>query len=127
MKGNGKAPAEDPEGFNPMPDTRPQHEESWVTPVRSADGSVDSILLSSRKKNQAVDPKVGVDPSGFKSHFARALAVGNFTDPEAYGAFATFSRVGALYLNTNAPPWLCSQLRSDLLTPLAKDPWGLEY
>ena len=51
----------------------------------------------------AVDPKAGVGPRVFWSYYARALAVGRYSDPEANGAFAAFTRLGVLYLNTQMP------------------------
>ena len=90
--GNGKALAE--AVFGQMIDKHPQHEKSWVPPVRPTDGSDDPALRSLRTVTLAVDPKVGVGPRGFRSYYARALAV------------AAFARLGVLYLNTQMPPWL---------------------
>ena len=120
MEGNGKALAE--VAFELMIDKHPQHEGAWVLPVRPADGSDGTVLLSLSTVALAVDPKAGVGPRGFRSYYARSLAVGRFSDPEANGAFAAFMRLGVLYLNTRMPPWLRRLLGSDLLRPLAKNP-----
>ena len=79
------------------------------------------MLLSPRKVTLAVDSKVGVGPRGFRSYYAQALAVGRFSDPEANGAFAAFTRLGVLCLNTRSTPWLRRLLGSGLLTSLAKN------
>ena len=54
----------------------------------------------------AVDTRAGVGPRGFRSYYARALAVGRSSDPEANGAFKAFTRLGVLYLNTQMAPSL---------------------
>ena len=119
VEGNGKAPAK--AVFGKMIDKHPQHEKSWVPPVRPTDRSDDPALLSLRTVALAVDPKAGVGLHGFQSHYARKLAVGSFSDPEANSAFAAFTRLGVIYLNTQMPPWLRRLLGSGLLTPLAKN------
>ena len=68
-----------------------------------------------------MDPLAGVDPGGFQSYYARELAVGRFSDPEANGASAAFTRLGVLYLNKQMPPWLRRLLGSGILEPLAKN------
>ena len=73
VEGNGKALAE--EVFDRMTDKHPQHEESWVPPVRSTDKSDDPVLLSPRAVTLTVDPGAGVGPRGFRTYNARALAV----------------------------------------------------
>ena len=87
-----------------------------MPPVRSAGGSDGPVLLSLRKVTLAADPEVGVDPRSSRSYYARALSVGRFSDPEANGAFAAFTRLVVLYHNTQMRPWIRR------LTPPAKNP-----
>ena len=121
LEGNGITSADDPKVRQQMLDKHPQVPETWTPPIRR-DDSDDPTLDSLRKATIAVDPKVGVGPRGFRSYYARALAVGKFTDPEAKTAFESFRRLGIRYLNGTMPPWLRRQLGSGLLTPLAKEP-----
>ena len=93
-----------------------------MPPVRPTDRSDGPALLSLRTVALAVDPRAGVGPRGFRLYYARALAFGRFSDPEANGAFAAFMGLGVLYLNTQLLPWLRRLLRSGLLAPLAKNP-----
>ena len=66
MEENGKGHAE--VVFEQLIDKHPQHEESWEPPVRSTDKSDDPTVLPLRAVTLAVDPKVCVDPRGFRSY-----------------------------------------------------------
>ena len=96
VEGNSKALAE--EAFELITNKHPQHEKSWVPQDRPTGGSDDPVLLSLYTVTLAVDPKVGIDPRGFRPYYVRALAVGRIFDLEANGAFAAFTRLGCSIL-----------------------------
>ena len=122
LEGNGRASADDPAIQQQMSDKHPQINGNQYFGDEPPPAAKDLELQSLGEVVKETRGLVGVGPRGLKAGHIKVLESGAFADDNAKEAFASFEKLGILYLDCRMPRWLRRALNGGLLTPLVKKP-----